>query len=103
MNIAVLVTASGKEEAEKIAQVVLTQKLAACVNIIPGVQSYFWWEGKIDSSPEVSMIIKTDEKKFNELAQAVRQAHSYDTPEIIALPIVAGDEKYMKWMNDALK
>jgi len=103
MNIVVLVTASSKEEAETISRKILEEKLAACVNIIEGINSYFWWEGKIDTSGEVILIIKTNRRKFKRLASTVKSLHSYDTPEIIALPIIAGDKRYLEWINDSLR
>lgn len=103
MNIVVLVTASSREEAEKIAKEVLQKKLAACVNIIEGVNSHFWWQGKIDNSAETLMIIKTNKHKFKKLSSTVKSLHSYDTPEIIALPIIAGDKKYLDWINESLR
>lgn len=102
MHIVVLVTASSKEEAERIAKGILEKNLAACVNIIDGVNSFFWWEGKIDSSAEALMVIKTNKAKLDELSALIKSLHSYDTPEIIALPIVAGDKKYLDWINESL-
>ncbi|MDD4909572.1 MAG: divalent-cation tolerance protein CutA [Candidatus Omnitrophica bacterium] len=103
MNIVVLVTASNKEEAQIIARKLLEDKLAACVNIIEGVNSFFWWEGKIDNAQEALMVIKSSKGKFKRLCAAVKSAHSYDTPEIIALPVVAGEKKYLDWLNGSIR
>jgi len=101
MYIVVLVTASSKEEAQKIARGLLEEKLAACVNIIDGLESHFWWQGKIDSAKEALLVIKTKKELFNKLAKKVKSLHSYSVPEIIALSIVTGNTEYLKWINDS--
>ncbi len=103
MHIVVLVTASSKKEADKIAQGLLEEKLAACVNIVEGLESRFWWQGKIDSAKELLLIIKTRKTLFNKLAKKVRSLHSYTVPEIIALPIISGSKAYLDWINDCTK
>ena len=99
--IVVLVTAGSKEEAQKIARGLLEEKLAACVNIIDGVESHFWWQGKIDIVKEALLVIKTKKELFNKLAKKVKSLHSYSVPEIIALPIVTGNTEYLNWINDS--
>jgi len=101
--IVVLVTASGKEEAERIVNALLKEKLIACANIFGPVSSNFWWKGKIDSAEEYMVFMKTDEKLFEELAERVRQLHSYEVPEIIALPIIKGFRKYLEWIEENVK
>ena len=103
MFIVVLVTASSKEEANKIARGLLEEKLAACVNILAGLESRFWWQGKIDSAQEVLLVIKTRKTLFNKLAKKVKSLHSYTVPEIIALPIISGNKAYLDWINDCTK
>lgn len=103
MYIVVLVTASSKEEANKIAQGLLEEKLAACVNILTGLESRFWWQGKIDSAKEVLLVIKTRKTLFNKLAKKVKGLHSYTVPEIIALPIINGNKAYLDWINDCTR
>lgn len=103
MHIVVLVTASSKEEANKIAQGLLEEKLAACVNILEGLESRFWWQGKIDSAKEALLIIKTRKALFNKLAKKVKSLHSYTVPEIIAFPIISGSKAYLDWINDCTK
>lgn len=103
MHIVVLVTASSKEEANKIARGLLEEKLAACVNIVEGLESRFWWQGKIDSAKEALLIIKTRKALFNKLAKKVKSLHSYTVPEIIALPIISGSKAYLDWINDCTK
>ncbi|MDO8747602.1 MAG: divalent-cation tolerance protein CutA [Candidatus Omnitrophota bacterium] len=101
--IVVFITASSKEEARKIARGLLEEKLAACVNILPGLESHFWWQGKIDSAKEALLVIKTKKELFNKLAKKVKSLHSYSVPEIIALPIVAGNTEYLNWINDSTR
>ena len=96
----VFVTAPDQDQARNIADAVLNARLAACVNIVPQLRSLYWWEGKIQDDTEVLCIMKTTRDKFAALAEAVRAAHSYEVPEIIALPIVDGHEPYMKWIHE---
>jgi len=99
--IVVVVTAKDNKEATKIAQGLLEAKLIACANIISGVQSLFRWQGKIDSSKEVLLILKTKKSLFKKVAARVRSLHSYQTPEIIALPIVNGTKDYLGWISSS--
>lgn len=101
MYLIVFVTASSKEEAERIAKGVLEEKLAACVNIIDAVHSHFWWQGKIDSAKEALLIIKTKKALINKLIRRVKSIHSYELPEIIALPIIYGSKEYLDWVNES--
>ena len=96
----VFVTAKNKQEAEKIARGLLQARLAACVNIMEGVKSLFMWEGKLDTAQEVLLVIKTQQKLFSSLAKKVKALHSYKVPEIIALPIIAGDKAYLQWVKE---
>lgn len=98
--IVVLVTCSNREEAEAISSRLLEDRLAACINIINSVQSFFHWEGKIDQADEVIMCIKTRRALFSALRDKVKALHSYKVPEIIALSIIEGDKAYLKWVND---
>ena len=100
-HIVILVTAKDKKEATTIAKGLLEAKLIACANIIDGVQSLFWWQGKIDSLKEVVMVLKTKKNLFKKVLTRVKALHSYQTPEIIALPIVNGSEDYLKWINSS--
>ncbi len=96
--VVVYVTAKDLAEGRKIAQYLLAQKLAACVNIVNAVESHYSWEGKLEQSSEVLLIIKTRRALFAKLTKAVKQVHSYSVPEIIALPILAGEKKYLTWL-----
>lgn len=99
-NIVVFITASGEDEAASIARVLVEGRLAACVNIVRNLRSIYSWQGKVEDESEVLMIVKTQKKLFNSLAQKVRELHSYTVPEIIALPIVDGSEDYLKWLKE---
>ncbi len=103
MHIVVFITVPSKQEARKLASLVLTRKLAACVNIVAGVESLFWWKAKIDRARESLLVVKTTRAKFAQLAKAVRSQHSYTVAEIIALPIVAGNKAYLEWIDDAVR
>jgi periplasmic divalent cation tolerance protein len=99
----VLVTASGKDEADKIAAVLLKERKAACVNIIHGVNSRFWWKGKIDSSDEALMVIKTKTAVLARVIELVKKNHSYTVPEIIVLPIIDGNQDYLEWIGGEVR
>ena len=99
----ILVTAANKKEGRKIAMALVSNKLAACVNIIEGVESLFLWKGKIDSAKEVLLIVKTVKGKLPKAIKLVKSLHSYEVPEIISLPIIAGFKPYLKWINESLR
>jgi len=96
----VLITASSYEEARKIAAALVSQRTAACVNIVPKVNSLFRWKGKIEDAEESLLVVKTRAKLFLEVVTAVKAIHSYKVPEIIALPIVEGNPDYLKWIEE---
>jgi len=93
--IVVYITAKDTEEAEKIARLLLKRRQAACVNIVPEVNSHFWWQNKLDSTRESLLIIKTKDTLLPDIVKSVRKVHSYKVPEIIALPIVGGSQEYL--------
>jgi len=99
----VYVTCASKAEAEKIAQTLLNERLIACANILGPVSSHFHWSGKIDSAEEFLMIMKSRVDLFGLLAKQVRALHSYEVPEILAVPIVDGSKAYFDWMSGVLK
>jgi periplasmic divalent cation tolerance protein len=103
MYIVILITVAKKGEAKKIAAKLLKEKLAACVNIMDKVESFFWWQGKIDHAAESLMVIKSTKAKFAKIVKTVLSAHSYTVPEIIALPIIAGHKPYLDWINESLR
>lgn len=97
--IVVLVTAASEKEGEKMAQALVKEKLAACANIVSGLKSVFRWKGKISTDEEVLLLIKTKDRLFEKLKKRVIELHSYEIPEIIALGILAGHEKYLDWLK----
>ena len=100
-HLVVLVTVPSVETGQQIAQAILEQKLAACVNIVPAVSSIFSWQGQVEQDQEALLIIKTRADLFEaKLAPLVQQVHPYDVPEIIALPIVMGSKSYLDWIDE---
>ena len=100
--IVVLVTTSTREEAEKIARCLLDERLIACANIIGPVHSLFWWQGKIDEAKEHLTLMKTRKDLFTKLSERVKSLHSYQVPEIIALPICVGSKDYLEWLDKSM-
>ena len=99
----VVITCPSQKEAMKIKNLLLHNRLGACANIIKGVNSFFWWHGKIDSASEVMLLAKTTRAKFKEIIACVAEVHPYDVPEIIAIPIIDGNKSYLNWIDDSLK
>lgn len=97
----IYITAPSKDEAEKIAKILLEKRLAACVNIFP-VKSYFWWEEKIDEAEEYAMIVKTRSEKFSEIREVVKDIHSYSVPCICAIPIERGLKEFLDWIDETV-
>lgn len=97
--IAVFITAPDKEEASRLADLLIEQNLAACVQILPGMESVYRWQGKIERQAEVLLIAKTLAAKFAELEREVRAVHSYETPEIVAVSLTALSEPYRQWLK----
>ena len=103
-QIVVLITAPSAEVAEKISNTLLENKLAACVNIVPSINSLYIWEGEINNDEEVLLIIKTRYELFDDtFIKTIKEQHPYDVPEIIALPIVIGSEDYLQWITNVTK
>ena len=102
-EIVVLITTGSGEEAHCIAEMLLNQRKAACVNIVPGVDSAFWWQGKLDSAGESLLIVKTKASLLPEIVNLVKEVHSYDVPEIIAVPIIGGNEDYLRWIDSEVE
>jgi periplasmic divalent cation tolerance protein len=98
--ILVFITASSEKEGEKIASSLVKERLAACVNLIGRMESNFRWKGQICSEREVLLIVKTKDRLFEKLKKRVVELHSYEVPEILALPILAGFEKYLSWVEE---
>jgi periplasmic divalent cation tolerance protein len=100
--IVVYVTAPA-EEAPQLARTLVDERLVACVNIVPGLRSIYWWQGIVEDEPEVLCIMKTRNNLFEALRDRVRELHSYEVEEIIALPIVAGNPPYLDWIQENTK
>ncbi|HEY0726487.1 MAG TPA: divalent-cation tolerance protein CutA [Pyrinomonadaceae bacterium] len=100
--IVVFMTAASGEEATRLADLLVGAHLAACVQILPEMESVYRWEGKIERQSEILLIAKTTTAKFAELEREVRALHSYETPEIVAVPMVAGSSPYLAWLFDSL-
>jgi len=98
-----LVTVPSKEESEKISRSLVEKDLAACVNIIPSVQSVYKWEGEINTDNELLLVIKGRTDNLEALEKEVLQLHSYDTPEVISFSIEKGNKEYLNWMSNTLK
>lgn len=102
MNIVVFITAKDAAEAKTISDQLLEKKLIACANIIEGAQSVFRWQEKIDQAKETLIILKSKQSLFKKIVKTVKAHHSYEVPEIIALPIVNGNPDYLKWINESV-
>ncbi len=100
--IVVYVTVESAEEGKRLASALVEERLAACVNRLGPVQSTYRWKGQVERSEEHLLIIKTSEGLFGRLKKRVQELHSYSVPEVIALPIVDGNESYLKWLEDQL-
>jgi periplasmic divalent cation tolerance protein len=98
-KVVILITTATEEEARSIAELLLEKRKAACVNIVPVVESRFWWQGKLDSDRESLMIVKSRASLLPEIIEMVKKAHSYEVPEIIALPVIGASEDYLKWLD----
>jgi periplasmic divalent cation tolerance protein len=101
--IVVLMTAANGEEAARLADLLIGAHLAACVQILPEIESVYRWQGKIERQAETLLLVKTTRSRFEELEREVRALHSYETPEIIALPIVTGSAPYLEWLRESVK
>jgi periplasmic divalent cation tolerance protein len=98
----VLTTASSRDEAKRIAKTLVEGRLAACVNLVGGVESIYRWQGKVEEAAEVLLLIKTNVEKLEALETAVRRLHSYDVPEFLIFEVNGGSAAYLKWLDDSL-
>lgn len=101
--VVVVVTTTDKQEAEKIVRRLLGEKLIACANIISPISSHFHWSGKIERADECLVLMKSRKDLFEKLAETVKSLHSYEVPEILALPIINGSKTYMDWLESYLR
>src|ERR1700752_3845561 len=95
----ILVTVANQEEAVRIGERVVNAKLAACVNVIPGIQSLYRWKGKVVKAEEVLLILKSTKPRYSALEKTIKSMHTYETPEIIALPVKVGLDRYLGWVR----
>ena len=96
----VYVTAPSLAEAESLARLAVTARLAACANILPGMRSLYWWQGKLEQADEVVLLLKTTAELVPALTEALVAAHSYDCPCVVALPIASGNPAFLQWIFD---
>ncbi len=101
--IAVFITAGSEEEAARIAGALVGESLAGCVNIIRGIRSIYSWQGRIEDETESLLVVKTRRDLFEDICRRVRQLHSYQVPEVIALPVTAGLPEYISWLEDVTR
>ncbi len=101
--IQVVTTVPSREESEKIALELVKQHLAGCVQILGPITSFYWWQGKIEQSQEWLCVAKTERKLFAQIEEIIKRLHSYEVPEILAIPVVAGSESYLKWLQEQLQ
>jgi periplasmic divalent cation tolerance protein len=99
--IMVLTTCNSSEISSRIADTLVSNQLAACVNIIKGVESVYQWQGKIEHDKEILLLIKTRNSLFSRIQQTIQELHDYELPEIIAVPIETGEKKYLNWIQSA--
>ena len=101
--IVVLITAPTQEEAKRLADRLVEASLAACVQILPEMESVYRWEGKVERQTEHLLIAKTTADRFAELEKEIRELHSYETPEIVSFPLTAGSPEYLNWLRDSVE
>jgi len=102
-HVIVFITTRSVEEAKQIAEVLVGQQLAACVNIVPEILSIYRWQGKIENDTEAKMIIKTKSSLVSQLTQTVKKLHSYDVCEVTVVPIISGNSDYLKWIDESVQ
>ena len=102
-KIVIFITAGSKEEAVKIGKVLVKERLVACCNILSSVNSIFWWHDEILKAKEVLLIAKSSIRLFDDIVKKVKEHHSYIVPEIIAIPIIAGSQDYLDWIENEIK
>lgn len=102
-QVVVLMTASSQEEASAIASALVSERLAACVNVIPGVTSVYRWQGNVEKDQEWLLVAKSHRGLLDALVQRVQGLHSYDVPEVIALPLIGGSDAYLRWLDGQVR
>lgn len=102
-HVVIFVTVESEEQAQRISDLLLQRKLVACANIIKNVKSFFWWQGKVDHSDEGMLVMKSREELLGEVVRLVRENHSYEVPEVVALPIIGGNPDYLRWIDESIQ
>jgi periplasmic divalent cation tolerance protein len=102
-KIVVLTTCATQEEAEKLARLLLDERLAACVNVIPRIRSYYRWKGAIESADECLLVVKSSRELIGSIFAVLEREHSYEVPELLALPVVEGAANYLNWLQANLR
>ena len=97
-----LTSAPHWQTARKLAKAILDARLAACVSIIPGAESHYWWQGKVSSAKELVMVIKTRKTKLKKLGEMIASLHPYDTPELLVIPTSHGSNRFLKWIDGSI-
>lgn len=103
MKYIVVFITTPKNEFKKISIYILKNKLAACVNVIKNVNSFYWWKGKICNDKESLLIVKTTQRLFKKIVKEVKKIHPYEVPEIISFPIIEGDRSYLSWVKNSVR
>jgi periplasmic divalent cation tolerance protein len=98
--VSIYVTTSDVDEAERIGETLVRERLAACANIIPEITSIYWWEGKVEKDKEGLMFLKTKKEKVPELVERIKELHSYEVPAVLSLHILGGNEDYLRWVDE---
>jgi periplasmic divalent cation tolerance protein len=101
-HLVALSTVSGEQDAERLARALVERGLAACVNVVPGLVSFYRWEGELKRDEERLLLIKTRADLFEDLRSALAELHPYDVPELVALPVAAGHRPYLDWLDESL-
>ena len=99
----VMVTVPDLEAGRRVARAVLEQRVAACVNIVPGLESHYWWKGRLTTDQELLLIMKTTQECLTDLEATVLANHPYDTPEVVALSLASGSERYLRWLDGEVR
>jgi periplasmic divalent cation tolerance protein len=101
--VVVLVTAPDLKTARRLAQSALQSRLVACANLLPKIESHYWWQGKLEHSAEVLLLLKTAKAKLAKLERLILAEHPYDTPEFLVVPLVAGTKRYLDWIEASVR
>lgn len=102
-HIIILATVSSGEEAKRISDILLERKLIACASIVQDVRSFYWWKGEVEHSSELLLVMKSRGELLEEIVRLVRENHSYEVPEVVALPVVGGNPDYLRWIEESVE